>query len=113
MGAWGGGHEPWSLSLRTKESRTLHRVCVSLDHHAGPTRDTGFRSSKGGGPWGNKGQTRLSQGKALPQADGRKEVSTAQWEGVGRRELLVLKGEIYQSSMVPIVTTPFVCTYSE
>lgn len=60
-------------------------MCVSLDHHAGPTRDTGFRSSKGGGPWGNKGQTRLSQGKALPQADGRKEVSTAQWEGVGKQ----------------------------
>lgn len=60
-------------------------MCVSQDHHAGPTRDTGFRSSKGGGPWGNKGQTRLSQGKALPQADGRKEVSTAQWEGVGKQ----------------------------
>lgn len=24
---------------------------------------TGLRSSKGGGPWGNKGQARLSQGR--------------------------------------------------
>ena len=49
----------------TKESRTWHGRMEFLDHQPGSVRDTGLGSSKGGGPWGNKGQTILFQGRDI------------------------------------------------
>lgn len=60
----------------------MAREGVSSYHCASSTRDRSLGNCEGGGPWGNKGQTRLSQGRTLPQAASRKEVSTAQWKGV-------------------------------
>lgn len=52
--------------------------------HANSVRDTGLRSSKGRGPWGNKGQTSLFQGRDISSgSQQRKEVHTAQWGGSG------------------------------
>lgn len=76
LGDWGRWEHILESTLMTKESRTWHGRVVSLDPCAGSTRDTGLKSSKAGGPWGNKGQTRLSQGRDT--SSGRKEVSTAQ-----------------------------------
>lgn len=76
LGDWGRWEHILESTLMTKESRTWHGRVVFLDHCAGSTRDTGLKSSKAGGPWGNKGQTRLSQGRDT--SSGRKEVSTAQ-----------------------------------
>lgn len=83
------GYSPWTYHPTPFMPRAspLIESCVSLvewgrwahilqstpDDYAGSVRDTGLRSSKGRGPWGNKGQTTVpGQGHFLRQPAGRK-----------------------------------------
>lgn len=62
----------------------MAREGVSPYHCAGSVRDTSLGNGKGGGPWGNKGQTRQSQGRDTSSGSQQEGSEHSPVEGSGR-----------------------------